>query len=370
MLVAERREELNLYRLLEMMKVFALHRLKEAGEFDRARLAHAERMVSFSEELGLRWSNERRLWKKAAAMVDDIRAALNTLLEVRPRRAAWLAGSLRWFWRNTGRLGEGIRWTAMALEANPDDSLERCWAVHAQAILLLRAHRTVDAKVCLQEATRLAALPECDEMRGELLLAEGLAHAGFHELAAAENADRAAIAEFMRIGNFERAGMVHNDLALGLLGQGQYLASRAAAEKSVELLSQSNSGLLAFATDTLAQTNVFLGDLDQARRCWLQVAPVFMANGQVVPAAACLEGLAYVAGMRKRTDLALRLHACAIQLFSGASDSFDGEPVAPKIREFIGQLEEQVGVEHAARLRKEGEALVPEIAFQLADSEG
>jgi predicted ATPase/DNA-binding CsgD family transcriptional regulator len=371
MLVAERRGNVNFYRLLEMMKVFAQHRLKEAGEFDQARLAHAERMVWLCEGLGMRWSlSERRLWLKADVMVDDIRAALSTLIELRPRRAAWLAGSLRWFWRNSGRLTEGIRWTAKALEASPDDSRERCWAIHGQAILLLRAHQTSEAKLYLQEAIRLATLPECEDMRGELLLAQGLVQGGLGDHTAAEKADRAAIAEFTRVGNFERAGMVHNDLALVLLELGRHLEARESATRSVELLGQANSGLLSFATETLAQTNVFLGDIDQARTCWLTVAPVFLSNGQVLPAASCLEGLAFAAGLRRQAHLALRLHACASQLYAGASDSFDGEPIATRISELMKQLEAQVGPELAAKLRSEGEVLEPAAAVRLAESEG
>src|SRR5207253_839326 len=92
------------YRLLEMLRAFARRRLDEAGESQETRLAHAERMVWLAERLGLNTAGSGVwVWPKVEGMADDIRAALRTLLELRPRRAAWMAGTLRWFWRGTGR---------------------------------------------------------------------------------------------------------------------------------------------------------------------------------------------------------------------------------------------------------------------------
>jgi len=46
------------------------------------------------------------------------------------------------------------------------------------------------------------------------------------------------------------------------------------------------------------------------------------------------------------------------------------EPLAPKVRELVGRLENRVGPQLAARLRAEGEALVIDEAIQMARSEG
>ena len=74
--------------------------------------------------------------------------------------------------------------------------------------------------------------------------------------------------------------------------------------------------------------------------------------------------------MRRRTAVALKLHGCADQLLTQASDSYVAEPLAPKVRELVGRLENQVGPQLAALLRAEGEALVIDEAIQMARSEG
>ena len=359
------------YRLLEMLRAFARRRLDEAGESQETRLAHAERMVWLAERLGLNTAgSEVWVWPKVEGMVDDIRAALRTLLELRPRRAAWMAGTLRWFWRGTGRLGEGVRWNQMALEACADTCLERCWALHGHAVLLLRLGRLDEMMSWFREATNLAALPECAEMRGELLLAEALVHAGLGDLAAAEAADRLAIVELTQRGQVDRASLVLNDLATMLLIQGRAEEAHGVAERCVQDLRRIKSGRLQVALDTLAQADCFLGQVDQARARWLEAVAMSLDTGEVTAVATCLEGLAFAAGMRRRTAVALKLHGCADQLLTQASDSYVAEPLAPKVRELVGRLENQVGPQLAALLRAEGEALVIDEAIQMARSEG
>jgi predicted ATPase/DNA-binding SARP family transcriptional activator len=371
MLVREHHARPNSYRLLETIKSFAHDRLREAEEIQEARLMHAERMVWLVEGLGIRsLARERHLWTKVAGMVDDVRLAMSSLLELQPRRAAWLAGSLRWFWRNTGRLTEGVHSTQIALEANPEPSLERCWALHGQAILQVRHGNRSEAKRCLEDGVALAALPECESMRGEFLLAQAIVHAVLGNLTDSEATDRKAIDEFVRTGSLDRVAFVENDLAMMLLAQGRAEESRASALRSVEGMRRADSGVLNFALDSLAQSLALLGEIDDARQYWLESADLALANEQTVPIAACLEGLAYAAGLRQRPEIACRLHSCAANLLRESGDTFEAEPLAPKVAELMTRMNAELGSTAAARLKAEGEALTIEAALQMARTAG
>lgn len=359
------------YRLLETLRVFARRRLEQAGELDAAKLAHAERMVWIAERLGLLTSgSERWVWPKAEGMVDDIRAALATLLELQPRRAAWMAGTLRWFWRGTGRLAEGVRFDEMALAACTDACLERCWAVHGHLILVLRLGRLDETRLWFREAMTLAALPECAPMRGEFLLAQAMAHSGLGDPAAAEVAIREAIAALNDQGQIDRANMLLNDLAIMLLEQGRVTEAHEVADRGVRELRRSNNNRIHFVLDTLAQADCLIGKVNEARDLWFEAASTYLATHEVTGAAVCIEGLAYAAGMRERAAVALKLHSCSKHHLTRSGDSYANEPLEPKVRELVGRLETEVGSARAVQLRQEGERLSLDEAVELARAEG
>ena len=359
------------YRLLETLRGFSRRLLQDADEFAAVRLAHAERMVWIAERLGLLTAGtERWVWPKAEGMVDDIRAALATLLELRPRRAAWMAGTLRWFWRGTGRLAEGVRYDEMALAACPDACLERCWAVHGHLILVLRLGRLDETRLWFREAMALAALPECAPMRGEFLLAQAMAHSGLGDPAAAEVAIREAISALNDQGQVDRANMLLNDLAIMLLEQGRVTEAHEVADRGVRELRRSNNNRIHFVLDTLAQADCLIGNVTEARELWLEAASTYLVTQEVTGAAVCIEGLAYAAGVRERAAVALKLHSCSKHHLTRAGDSYANEPLEPKVRELMGRLETEVGSTRAGQLRQEGERLSLTEAVELARAEG
>jgi non-specific serine/threonine protein kinase len=367
MLIAERPGRTTRYRLLETVREFSRARLKDTSYFDEARLMHAERMVWLAEQSGL---VSRRRFGKSAAMVYDIRAALDLLLGIRPKRAAWLAGTLRWFWAHSGRLVEGIQWAEMALDAAPDSSMERCWALYGQAILMLRVGRLEECKLRFEEAISLTDLPECEDMRGELLIARAILHSGLGDYIAAEAADREAIDELTRTGSTDRAALVLNDLAIVLLQQGRFVEAREVAAHCVERLRRSTVGQIHFAVETLAQAYAFLDEVDDARACWLESAASLSPDGsEVIAAAVCLEGLAFAAARRQRKEVALRLHACATRTFAETEYHYT-EPFAARILEYMEQLNADARPDLSARLRSEGESLTVQSALELARTEG
>ena len=371
MLVAGRSDDgVARYRLLEILKTFARARMADSGELEATRLAHAERIAWLAKRGSLQAGEpDRRMRLKLAAMVDDVRAAMGTLLELSPRRAAWLAGSLSLAVPAGQPHQEMLRWTTAAVEAYPSPSLERCWLLHAHAVRLTSFGRQTEAASWFHEARTLAALPECAEIRGELLISAGAVYSGLGDYAAAAAAQREAIDEFTRKGEKVKATHFLEHLAGTLLQQGQPNEALVLAQQCLDALRRSRSDRLHPVLDTLAHTHAFLGDLDLARACWLEAIPFTLGSGEVLRTARCLDGLAYVAGLRGRKETALRLHAAALHIQIEVGGEAHG-PLTPLVAELTLRLTAEVGPDLAERLRREGEALTIPDAFLLATHEG
>src|SRR5713226_8494130 len=127
MLVQEQTPVGRRYRLLEILRAFALEQLEDTRELETAQLAHTDRMVWLVERVDIVPLPGSALRAKVTAMVDDVRAVLGKLLAVDPRRAAWLCASMMLTWIWSGRALEGLRWSDLALAANPEPSREGCW---------------------------------------------------------------------------------------------------------------------------------------------------------------------------------------------------------------------------------------------------
>jgi hypothetical protein len=147
--------------------------------------------------------------------------------------------------------------------------------------------------------------------------------------------------------------------------------AREFAQRGIEVRRRVDPTTLLYVLDTLAQAHAFLGELEQARECWLQAAEQCRDTGwgweeNIFPS---LFGLALVAGQNGKNPTALRLHYCAERVMVETNGSYN-EPISPKEAELLARLEAEAGPEVAARLRAEGEALTPEIAIRLAENEG
>lgn len=362
------------YRLLETLKSYARRRLTESGQLNVVRLAHAERMISLAEAVALGSSDMAAVVSpKIAASVDDMRAAMTSLLDLRPRRAARLAAALGGFWHDVGRISEGVSWLRKGLAAKPE-SPDRCWLLYRLARLLLALDRRpqgrpedrplpADAMLALGEANLLIDSPECADMRPHLLQFRGAVYLDLGDLAEAEMVFRKSIQGFIESGRQSLSARPLNGLAMSLLYAGRFAEARDLAARSISLQPRNPEAL-----DTLAQACALAGDFDQARALWLEALPLALEN-QVTTVPVCLEGLAYTAAMHENKESAIRLHHCAQYLFGNVEGLYD-QPLTPTLNEALAALESELGPEETERLRAEGiELTIPE-AIQLAQGPG
>jgi tetratricopeptide (TPR) repeat protein len=370
MLVQEQTSRGARYRLLEILRTFALEQLEDAGELEAARLSHADRMVWLGERIDMVPRQGLALRAKAVSITDDIRAAIGKLLEVDPRRAAWLCAAMRLTWIWGGRAAEGLHWSELALAANPDPSPERCWNLYLQASVLAELGRQEEARAWFARAEDLAGLPEYAALRTTFLITRALI---LDQLDCGEAAYRLrleAIQAFSLEGNEWSLARALNHTAMSLLFMDRPVEAREFAERGVEVRRRVDPTTLFYVLDTQAQVHAFLGELDLAKQCWLEAAEQCRDKGwgSEGPLYPSLFGLALVAGRRGKTQVALRLHYCAERLMTDLNGSYN-EPISPQEAELFASLEGAAGPETVARLRAEGEALTPEMAVLLAESE-
>ena len=136
------------YRLLETVRLYAGHRLEEAGE--RAALARAH--AAWALELAERRRDDPRLDRDAA----NLQAALDTLLAVDQPEALRLCVVLWPFWLRRIDLEEGHRRLEEALAAVPEPTELRAAALLAASALDLRAARLERAEAAIAECMAIA----------------------------------------------------------------------------------------------------------------------------------------------------------------------------------------------------------------------
>jgi hypothetical protein len=106
--------------------------------------------------------------------------------------------------------------------------------------------------------------------------------------------------------------------------------------------------------DTQAQAHVLMGELDEARKCWLEAVECWVDTGWEL--SGYLFGLALVAGLEGEKEAALRLHFAAERMLADLNLTYP-DPIAVQERELLAGLAEEVGQEVADRLRSESAGL-------------
>jgi predicted ATPase/DNA-binding CsgD family transcriptional regulator/predicted HTH domain antitoxin len=371
MLVQEQTPTGGRYRLLETLRAFALEKLEDAGGLESARLSHVDRIVWLVERVDMVPRQGPALRAKTIAMIDDVRAALATLLEVDPRRAAWLCAAMTTTWMWSGRALEGLRWSDQALAVNPAPSRERCWHLFEHARMLASIGRDEEARTWLAKAEALAALPEHAALQIRFSLSRALVHGMLGDPLSAFRAQEEAIQASGREGNEWILSRALNHSAMSLVSLGRAAEAKERAQRSIEIYRRVDPSRVLYVLDTLAMAHTLLGERDEARQCWLLSWEQCrdMGWGWEENPYQAVFGLALVAGLRGKKEVALRLHYFAERLMAEVSGAYD-DPISPKEAEVMALLEADAGPEAAIRLRAESEALTPEMAIRLAESEG
>jgi predicted ATPase/DNA-binding CsgD family transcriptional regulator len=360
MVIREQAEGASRYRLLDTLRAFAVQLLGEAGELDPVRLDHAEHMVSVVEAGGSGASAATR--RKVTAMVDDVRAALTILLRERPERALLLSDAMMPTWRYEGRYQECLAWNDQTLAANPEPSSQRCRNLLQQAYTLIDVGRLEEAVSYLHQGEAIADSDGNEELRRQTLIVRANCHFLAGDFQPGLLLSQEALQAFEREGDEDRLAVARNQTAMTLLSMGRLREGASLARQALQSQLRATPNRMA-TLDTLAQAHALLGDLDQARQCWLEAVESGLEIGWKNGLPFCLFGLALVAGLEGDKESALRFHFAGERLNAEFNIRYV-DPIARPEAELMIRLKEETGQEVAERLRSESEAQEPDMLLR------
>jgi non-specific serine/threonine protein kinase len=158
LVTVDTREEPTRFGMLEMVRHYALDRLRESAEEDAVRGRHLEYFRQMAEKLDEPQADEERVrWlNRSQGELDNLRAALAWCEadETRAVTGLALAGRLYWLWTTRLQAGEGRGWVARLLAA--DRTAERheahARAFHAAGTLASHQADQAAAEACHREA--------------------------------------------------------------------------------------------------------------------------------------------------------------------------------------------------------------------------
>jgi tetratricopeptide (TPR) repeat protein len=300
--------------------------------------------------------------RKVTAMVDDVRGALTTLLRQRPARALLLSDAMMPTWRYEGRYQEALAWNDQALAANPELSAQRCRNLFQQAYTLIDIGLLDEAVTYRQQAEAIADLVGSDELRRQTLIVRANCHFLAGDFESGLRFSQEALQAFESEGEEDRLAVARNQTAMTLLSMGRLREGANLARQALESQPRATPNRMA-TLDTLAQAHALLGELDQARRCWLEAVESGLEIGWKNGIPFCLFGLALVAGLEGDKEAALRFHFAGERLNAEFNIRYV-DPIAAPEAELINRLSNEVGLEVVERLRSESQAQEPDLLLR------
>jgi len=344
------------YRMLQVVREFALARLAADGRAHELGAAHAAWVAQLCEQAETELTGgEQALWhERLEQELPNIRAALEwSLAHGEPGLALRIAASLGRFWRARGHVTEARRWLEAALADSDDAPAEAraagFWAAGRQAMaqgddeaavpLLERAlelyrelGRRREESFALAELG-LAAVAAGDLERGEELCAGAL------EVARAlgdARATSAALSQLARVvserGDHARARGLHeealglrrtlgdpllvanaaNNLGFAALAEGDLTRARSALEEALALATDLGDTIhTASAHCGLGQTALLADDPERAVAQLSDALDAYVALGDERDASECISGLAAAAAALGRPADAVALWSAA-----------------------------------------------------------
>lgn len=308
------------YRLLEPIRQFAMARLEEQPEEQRAaRGRHAAHYCTVAEAAAplLRGSAQVSWLAQLEADYPNIRAAMAWLIDQSQLEAAARFGYELWlFLWLRGHLREGTSWMEQILALLQDGtSLARAYALITASVLIY-------GRAGYEQATRLAE--ECLVQFRALNHAAGMADAvSMIGLSAASlrQHDRAveymadAVTRFLAVGNRWGAAMTLNYWATIPMARGEYRQAAALAEQSLALAREIGDQVAVYsALYNLALVAQHEGEPATAEQYFMEALSCALALGDLGNCIACLDGLGGVAAIKGDGPRAARLWGAAASL--------------------------------------------------------
>ena len=355
------------YRMLETLRQYAWERLSEAGELDETLAEHAAYFVRLAEEgYGERDGPQQMGWlEQLHVEQENLRSALEFLIEREPRLALQLAGALGWFWRRRGHTTEGLRWFERALLTAGAATAERARALAGASDLAVGQGDYEAARTFAKEGLRVAREASDLAGAGKALAMLGLAANSSGDNEAARGHLNDALAIQMRLGDRSAVAFTQFNLGRVAMASGEHSTARQQWSESLAVYTElrdrwgiavtsGNLGLIALSESDLAgAVQLFETSLALHRELGVRSG---LANR--------LDALGAVAAARGKNERAIRLAGSATAL--RARIHAVAPPYWQQICErWLAPARAKLG-EKCAEVNREGEAMSVDEAVDYA----
>jgi tetratricopeptide (TPR) repeat protein len=357
------------FRMLELVRQYALERLEQSGEAEAIRQRHASFFLALAEEAEpkLLGAQQAEWLDRLEEEHDNLRSALSWLLERDAVSALRLATLVRRLWTRHGHLTEGRRWLEAALlkgvEAEPQ---LRAKALIGAGEVTRQQGDLAAARKFYVEALRLSR--ETEDKRLVAASSRGLGMVAYmrNDLAAARPLFEEALSAFREI---EDTGGVAGSLnALGELARtgGDLAAARPLYEEAVALGRQlGNENAVSVDLYNLGAVACLEGDFEAARACFRETIGIDQKLGDRARVSYSLDGFGALAVVRGEMRRAARLFGAADHLRT--SSGYALEPLDQEFRDrYASQARAALDESDYASAEREGRALRMSDAIALA----
>ena len=306
------------FRMLEVVRDFALESLDTAGETQAVRRIHAEHFIAFAEraEPFVQAAQSAEWLDRLEEEHDNLRAAMRWSLDNDPSMAVRLAVALRNFWLLHSHLSEGYAWLKAASEHSGRLSAPLRFKLMNGLGLVARWRGDYETAGNAY-ADGLAAGKEADDKQGIALSSRGLG------LVAMQQGDIPASKEYFESGL--KISRELNDkfgiaLSLSFLGdlartEGNSSAARPIFEEALKLFRElDNKSAISDTLNNLGAAALGDGDPQAAAKHFAEALQTAGELGNKITISCSLDGFGAIAAARGGFDLAARLSGAAKNL--------------------------------------------------------
>jgi non-specific serine/threonine protein kinase len=328
------------FRMLEVVREYALARLESSGEAEATRRNHAAYFLALAEEVEphLQGWRPAKWLDRLEEERDNLRAALRWSLAYDIGTAARLAAAIRYFWNFQGYLTEGLKWSQSILKLGDNVPTITRWKILSMAGNLARFQGDYKTARMMYEAG-LSEGREADDLPQISLSCRGLGGLALEQ--GDYNAARGFIEEALAVAreSNDKFGVARSLSMLGDLARtlGEDAAARPLFEEGLaicrELGKQYALGniLINLAAaeygegDYTAAYSHFAEGLTMAQESGVKIV------GDKIAVSYALDGFGALAASRGESELATKLAGAAAQLRE--SINYNIEPAERRFRE-------------------------------------
>jgi non-specific serine/threonine protein kinase len=402
------------FLMLRTVREYGLERLRESGEEDLIRLAHAEYYLALVEEAEPHLKDAQQLlWlRRLDREQENLRAALSWLIaHEKAEIALRFCGALWWFWQMRGYWSEGRRWlkTVLALSEAGERTVMRAKVLSATGELAADQGDLQEARLLLNESVMLCQELDDDHELVRPMSTLGRVMVGQGDHTAAASLLKECITLCRKSGSTwelsrslltlgyigwldgdlkqaialtqeslilarelgDKAQIAHalNNLGHIFWSQGDLRQARVYAEEGLMLLRETGAKSLLFSIlETLGSILLSQGDFEQAKALYTEGLTLGKELGNETQIAWQLMGLAKVAVAKNQLRYATRL-------YSAAEARFDvNKELSPKELEdygrTVGSVQTRLGEQVFAAAWNEGHMMALERLLDMSEPEG